>query len=209
MAVSRVERALQHPAATRVVVALGVLVALPTAFMGFFADDYALMAELKHAWTEALPWWDMHRFTAATDEGNRALTSAGLLPWWAAPSLRVHLLRPLSSALFALDFKLFGQNPLGAHLHSLLWWLALLIIVRALYRRLLPGAAGTLALLVFALAPAHIQTYAWISARHMLVAAVPAAGALLAHVRARQEGWTAGRWLGPAASPRVPGTSTR
>jgi hypothetical protein len=190
---------LQPSHASWVILAVGMILALPTLAVGFFADDYAFLVELKRLLPNGPPWWDLYRFTATTDDGNRALIASGMLPWWTAPALRFHFVRPLASALLGLDYWLFGDAPLGGHLHSLLWWFALLFVLRALYRRLLPGATGALALLVFAIAPAHVYAYGWASARHTLVAALPAVLGLLAHVRARREGWAPGRWLGPLA----------
>jgi hypothetical protein len=188
---------LDRPLATRLVFVAGMLVALPSVAVGFFSDDYAILAELKHAWLDGPTWRDLYRFTASSDEGNRALIAGGFLPWWAAPALRFHFLRPLSSALLAADRALFGDVPLGWHLHSLVWWALLLLAVRALYQRLLPGGSGTVALAVFAFSPAHVQTYGWIASRHMVVAVAPAFLALLAHVRQRQDGWKPGGWLAP------------
>jgi len=60
-------------------------------------------------------------------------------------------------------------------------------------------STGALALWIFAVAPAHMQPYGWIASRHMLVAGVPAMFGVLAHVRAREEGWRPGRWVAPLA----------
>jgi hypothetical protein len=173
------------------------LVALPSISIGFFSDDYALISQLKHPWLSRPVWCDLYQFTARTDEGNRALIEAGFLPWWSAPGLRFHFLRPLSSALLALDHALFGDAPLGWHLHSLVWWAVLLGVVRALYLRLLQGYAGVIALAAFAFATAHVQPYGWIASRHMTVAITFALLAVLAHIRAREDGWAPGRWLAP------------
>jgi hypothetical protein len=125
------------------------------------------------------------------------LTGAGFYPWWTVSSLRLHLVRPLSSALLALDHRVFGDSALGYHLHSLAWFVALLAAAGALFRRVLPRETATLALVVFALADANVAPAAWIAARNSLVAAVPALLALVAFVRARQDGWAPGRWLAP------------
>ena len=190
-------RRLERPRAARLVVALGVLLALPTLAAGFFADDWFMLSALRHRWSQAPPWWDLYDFVTTTDDGVRADVASGWLPWWTAPSLRLHLVRPLSSALLALDHRVFGGASLGWHVHSLVWWVLLLLVVAALFRRVLPGATGTLALLVFVLVPGHSQDYGWLSARHMLVGALPSLAGLLAHMRAREEGWKPGRWLGP------------
>jgi len=42
-----------------------------------------------------------------------------------------------------LDHTLFGRNPVGWHVHSLLWWGAFLVGAGFLYRRLLPGATAS------------------------------------------------------------------
>jgi len=188
---------LEHPRAARLVVVLGVILGLPTLAAGFFSDDWFMLAALRRRWPQAPPWWDLYDFVTTTDDGVRADVAHGVLPWWTPPSLRLHLVRPLSSALLALDHRVFGDVPVGWHVHSLVWWALLLPVVAALFRRILPGATGTLALFVFAVVPAHAQDYGWLSARHMLVAAVPSLGALLAHIRAREEGWQPGRWLAP------------
>ena len=188
---------LEHPRAARLVVVLGVLLGLPVLAAGFFSDDWFMLAALRRRWPQAPPWWDLYDFVATTDDGVRANVARGYLPWWTPPSLRLHLVRPLSSALLALDNRVFGDAPVGWHAHSLVWWVLLLLVVAALFRRVLPGATGTLALFLFAAVPAHAQDYGWLSARHMLVAAVPSLGALLAHIRAREEGWRPGRWLAP------------
>jgi len=64
------------------------------------------------------------------------------LPWWAAPDLRIHFLRPLTGLAFAADDRLFGDDPLGYHVVSLAWYAALLLAAAALFRRLLPAAAS-------------------------------------------------------------------
>jgi hypothetical protein len=190
---------LDRPQATRIIFAVGMLATLPSIAIGFFSDDYAILAEQKHAWLDGPVWCDLYRFTASSDGGNVSLIERGYLPWWSAPALRFHFLRPLSSALLTADRALFGEVPLGWHLHSLAWWALLLLVVRALYRRLLPGASGAVALAVFALSLAHIQPYGWIASRHMVVALAPAFLGVLAHLRHRQDGWKPGRWLAPLA----------
>jgi hypothetical protein len=99
--------------------------------------------------------------------------------------------------LLALDHRVFGESALGYHLHSLVWFVALLAVAGALFRRVLPRETATLALVVFALADANVAPAAWVAARHGLVAAVPALLGLVALVRARQDGWSPGRWLAP------------
>ncbi len=188
---------LEHPRARLALVALGVALGLPSLAIGFFSDDWFMLAALRRRWPTAPPWWDLYHFVPSSDEGIRAEVSHGVLPWFTAPSLRVHLVRPLTSAVHAFDERVFGGAAIGWHLHTLAWWCVLLVGVAALYRRLLPGKTANLALLIFAMIPAQSQTYAWISSRHMLLACVPVVLALLAHIKAREDGWAPGRALAP------------
>ncbi|MEO7331029.1 MAG: hypothetical protein ABI193_20810, partial [Minicystis sp.] len=111
-------------------------------------------------------------------DGNQLRVRTGHLSWWAAPDLKIHFLRPLTSLAFAADDTLFGADPLPYHLVSLAWYLALLLAAAALFRGFLPPAAATLALAIFGLSAAHVEAYAWISARHVVLAGAFAAAAL-------------------------------
>ncbi|MEJ7730029.1 MAG: hypothetical protein WKG00_12515 [Polyangiaceae bacterium] len=67
----------------------------------------------------------------------------------------------------------------------------------AILRRAVPPTAAAIALLLFVVDDAHVQPIGWISSRHMVVAAAPALFGLWAHLRAREDGWVLGRFLGP------------
>ncbi len=184
-----------HFAGVGVLALLLTLAAIP---VGFMTDDQAFRAVLHARRSEPRAAWDLFRFSAGDASTNAALVGSGRLPWWTAPDFKLHFLRPATSALFTLDDAVFHDGPLGYHLHSIAWYLALLAALAWLYRRLFPGWTGVLALLVFALSHAHVSPYAWISARHVLVGGLPAVLALAAHVRSREDGWRPGRWLAPA-----------
>jgi hypothetical protein len=179
------------------VLGVALLVTLPSIGVGFYADDHAFRAALRGTWPGAGPAWDLYRFATGNPLQNLAAIQAGALPWWSATGLKLHLIRPLPSLLFALDGALFGAAPLGAHLHSIAWYLALVASVGALFRQILPRATAHLALLIFALSGAHFFPYAWPSCRHMLVAAVPTTLGLLALVRDPRRGpWLCALGLG-------------
>ncbi|MGO9833417.1 MAG: hypothetical protein ACLP1X_04310 [Polyangiaceae bacterium] len=188
---------LRHRLALPSVVAAGVLLAMPSVANGFRLDDHAILLSLESREPVPTAWWDLYRFVPGTPDGNRALLVDGWTPWWSAPGLRLHLLRPLSSALLALDHAVFGHQAIAYHLHALLWFAALLVVVAALFRRLLPPETATLALAIYAFSDANAQIAGWISARHYAVAGVPALLGLLAHIKARTQDWRPGRWLAP------------
>ncbi len=174
---------------------LGLLVALPTLAVGFFADDQGFIAALRSP--HAPPFWDLFRFSSGRPEAVRALVESGHLPWWTSPEFKLHLLRPLAGALFALDARFFHE-AWGYHLHSLAWYAVWLVALGYLYRRALPGSSSTIAWVVFAFSDAHLEAYGWPSARHVLIGAVPSALGLIAMLKA-SEGWRPGRWLTPLA----------
>lgn len=190
---------LSQPRAPRVIIVFALLLALPSLALGFFADDYLFIASLERRLSFNAPWWDLYRFTPDSSAELRRLITEGRFPWWTAPDLRVRLVRPLPSALLALDHQLFGHQALGWHLHSLLWYLALLAAAGAFFRTVLPTRSATLALLVFALSDATVFPFEWLSARYGLQAATFVTVGVTAHVRARRNGSRAGLWLARGA----------
>jgi len=188
---------LGHPRAPHAVVAFALLLALPSFAIGFFADDYLFIAALEQRLAFNPAWWDLYRFTPVSRDALRAQIAEGHFPWWTAPDFHVHLLRPLSSALLALDHAVFGRHALGWHLHSWLWYAALLAAAGAWFRSILPATTAALALLLFALSDANVFPFAWLSARYGLQAATCVALGTTAHVRARRDGWRPGTWLAP------------
>lgn len=195
----RIDRWLERPRAVPVIAALALLLALPSLAIGFYLDDYVMVSYLDHRFSYSAPWWDLYRLTPRGLDAMRAFIASGETPWWTAPQLNMHFVRPLPSALMTLDHAIFGHAPLGWHLHSLAWYAALLSVVAFFFRRVLPRATATLALLVFALSDANVFPFAWPSARYGLVAATFATLGVTAHVRFRRDGWEPGRWLGPIA----------
>jgi hypothetical protein len=141
--------------------------------------------------------WDLFSF-ARDARGISELMEEGVFPWWSDTSARLMFFRPLSSLTHWLDHALWPGQPALMHLHSLLWFAALLCVVAAVYRRLCrtPILAG-LALALFALDDARTYTIAWICNRNGLIALVFGFMALLAHDAARRHGFRAGYWLGP------------
>ena len=186
------------PALALAAIALVTLaLTLRSATIGFATDDHGFRAALASTSSHARPFYDLFRFQSGDPSENELFVLTGHSPWWSAPDLKIHFLRPLTSALFAADAAVFGDHPLGYHLDAIAWFLALVAAVALLYRRLLPGPSGLVALAVFALRSAHVLAWAWPSARHLVVGGLPAVLALHAHVRAREDGWRPGRVLAP------------
>jgi hypothetical protein len=181
---------LDNAIAGRALIVVAVLLAIPAVNSGFSSDDDILLTALAGNHADARPWYDLYYFA------GHALTDTvreGLLPWWSAPHLRLHLVRPLPSAFLALDRAIFGGVAVGYHLHSILWLAALLALARALFVRLLSRKVATLAVLVFALSPNFTLAARLIAARHILIAGVAVAGGLL--LLLESEALPKRRWL--------------
>jgi len=174
-----------------IAIALSLAVAALSLGIGFVTDDQGFRAVL-HA--GARPVWDLFAFQRGDAAENALAIRFGHLVWWAAPDLKIHFLRPLTSLLFAADDRVFGNAALGYHVHSFVWLAVLLGGVAALYRTILPPAAATLGVAVFGMAAAHTEAYAWLSARHVVVGGAGAAWALALYVRGGKA-----RWLGLVA----------
>lgn len=171
--------------------AAATLIALTTVFSGFTLDDYYHLATLDGSGHGASPL-DLFVFGTGAPEQTHALMEKGIFPWYTLPGLKIHFFRPLSSALFSLDYYLFGRHAAFHHLHSLIWFALLAWGVALLYRRTLPAPVAGLAILLYLLDDGHLGPVQWLSNRNALVSAAPALLGLAAHLRWREEGWRPG-----------------
>lgn len=193
----RAEAWLASPKALRAALALAVLLAVPSLSIGFYSDDWLQLGFLRGLTAIHNEPWNLYHFLPeGPDMVSRSIREGGM-PWWTTPDLHYAFFRPLSSLLFALDESLFGDAPLGYHVHTCLWGIALVAAAAAVLRRSLPPATAGLALLLFTADDVRSQATQWIAARHALVSAVPAFFALAAYVAQRQGSFRAGRWLAP------------
>ena len=123
---------------------------------GFVWDDYALVRD--NAYTGDLSNWRVF-FTTDLWETTRLPTP---------PS---GYYRPLFLLSLGVDRALFGLEPGGHHLHSILWHLGCVALLFVLVRRLLNKNAALLAALLFALHPVQHETVALLAARNDSMAA--------------------------------------
>ncbi len=178
---------------------LAVLLALPSLASGFFADDYYQMSRLEGWSAFEGSRLDLYNFVPRDPAGLARLRHEGVMPWFTAPDLHLAFLRPLTSALMWLDHTLWGRAPLPYHLHTLLWYAALLAAAALLLRRVLPPGLALLALLLFCLDDAHAMVASWVAARHASVACALGLLGLSAHIRWREQRWRPGAVLAPLA----------
>ena len=189
-------------------VAFALLVALPTTMQPFLFDDHAHLLVCEAATGGGRPRDARHRHLLSrrdafgmvslfewldgTPETHRAAITTGAAPWWTLEGLRISFWRPLSSHLLLLDFALFGEDPVPYHLHSVLWYLAMILAWWLVLRRSLPRSAAVLALLLFTLDGAHQMPVGFIANRHALVSGTLGLFGLAAYLRWCEEGWRLG-----------------
>ena len=129
---------LQDSRAYGLVVACSFLLLLPAVFTGLAADDYFLRTiTLQHHFVPNLPDSQLDAFVFVQNDnmGMRQWIEKGILPWWTNPHLRVAFWRPLSALTHWLDFKLYPDTPWLMHIHNILWYGLLCMLVLFFYRR--------------------------------------------------------------------------
>ena len=114
---------------------------------------------------------------------NPHIRSVGLSFFkWAFTSFDVSNWQPLTWISHALDYAVWGLDPMGHHLtsiimHALNAFLVVMLVMRLVYmvrgkeRDNLPLAAGVITGLLFGLHPLHVESVAWVSERKDLLCA--------------------------------------
>lgn len=183
------------------VAAVGVALTLPSLGAGLYLDDYVLWAAasgapaLRDLFPRPL---DMFAFIDGDPERTRQMMDRGILPWWTFANARLAFWRPATSLTHWLDFTLWPDRPALMHLHNVVWFAALLMVLVLTYRRLIgrTWVAGVAALF-YAANGANALGVAWISSRSVVLATLFGALCLWAHDRWRRSGWRPGRYWSP------------
>jgi hypothetical protein len=180
---------------------LALLLVSPSLGVGPVGDDFMHQARVDprvHAPGFAYAPFDLFTFVSGDPSQRGVLMEEGVFGWWMAPAFRMSFWRPLSSLTHVVDHELWPGSSLLAHAQSMLWFLALLAVLAALYRRFHVPWVAHLALLLYAVDDARGWVLGWTANRNALVAATFGFAALLVHDRTRREGLRAGTWLAPA-----------
>ena len=201
-------RLLAHPRFPWVAAAVAMLLCMPALWIGLQTDDHFYRATLSrdfatwrdspararlidyiHADKSRWRAFDLFAFIKGDQEFNRRAIAGGFMPWWAPPDLKISFFRPLTALTHWLDYRLWPHAYWLMHLHSLLWFGAVVVVVALLYRRLLgAGWVAGLAALLFAIDDAHGFPAVWLANRNALLAAFFGVIALLSHGRWRSTG---------------------
>jgi hypothetical protein len=186
---------LTGPRAWRGVIFVAFLLAIPSIFVPLVADEH-LQATLWR--TDSSRFLnDCFVFASGNRAANQQQMEHGLGAWWMPPDFKVAFWRPLSAATHALDLSLWPGNATLMHLHTLVWFLALIGALFSLYRRLLTPRVTILALALYAWDDARGGVLSWVANRSALVAGLFGIFVLIAHDKWRRDGWRPGAWLAP------------
>jgi len=164
--------------------AAGVLTFFPALRSPYLLDDYLHQSMVDGNFPCKRGPFDLYDFV--NDADRTIMIERGILPWWADPELKVRFFRPLSSLLLWIDHAVAGTYPFLLHLHSLAWWVAAVLAVRALFRHSFSPRVALLAMVIYALAPCHTLPLAWLANREVLVCITFGTLALTAYVRFRE-----------------------
>ncbi len=172
-----------------VLAVLVVLLRLPALDTGLHMDDLAQRAMVAGAYPAARAPWDLFTFSSGDPDEVRTLVGAGALPWWSDPELRLSALRPLAS--LTIWFDAIALSPRAAHVHSMLWWIAMLAAAGWALTPILGKRWAWLAVTLYALDDAHVFPLAWLANRAALLSGVFGFLALGLFARRANSGWVA------------------
>jgi hypothetical protein len=162
-----------------IVLLVAILLYVPFLFSGFFQDDYGFRIQFSSEVPEEASRamrnrpWNLYGLSWDLSTRFRMGQERGFLPWWASDQIKTNFFRPLSSLTLALDYSLWPDTPQLLHLHSLLWFLLLIVLAYQLYRSISGSAfVAGISVLLFAVDDVFAGPVGWISNRHAVVAMV-------------------------------------
>lgn len=193
-----------------------LVLTLPSLWGGLQFDDYLLQTRLLAARNKSVDDLttinQLYVFMDGDSAHTQAQMDSGRMPWFALPSGKVAFWRPLSALTHWLDFQLWPQSLALMHLHSLVWFLALVFSVSMFYRQYMvlqvsnneqsaqwtSVSIGALAAYLYCLDDARGFAVGWLSNRNGLIAAVFGILTLITHHRWRTQQGHYGLLIAPA-----------
>lgn len=160
--INRLTRLAAHPASAITSLVIMTLCLRSLTLMGYFlADDFLHIDRAKHILQS-----DLAGLVTAFELQSSDLS----LAWYTNPEMSIRYFRPVSTALFVLDYALWGFKALGFHSTNLLVHLFNVLLVYSLARMVLADKLKAwLAGLVFLIHPATCEAVSWVSARTELL----------------------------------------
>lgn len=197
---------LSHKRAVFYIICISMLFLSPALWMGFHSDDLIhralLIKELSYEQIVNNGLLNSVNEMFSFTRGDSLLVAygknSGVLPWWTSDHFDINLLRPLTELTHRLDYFLWPDSPVAMHVHSLLWMVAIILVLSSLYRRKIQtGWIAGLATLLFAISSINAIPVAWLANRNSMVALFFGVSTLLVHDRWRSDRWAPGAFLGP------------
>ncbi|MFT3770819.1 MAG: hypothetical protein QM820_35805 [Minicystis sp.] len=192
-----IERLGSGPAGLRRLAVLVVVLLGSVVFQGLQVDDLWHRAFFLHDTTWAhgkRPFWAIFTFFDGDPAVMARFRDLGMVPWWVDDHVRIAFMRPLSSFTHLVDYTLWPSLPGAMHLHSLAWYVALVVVAALLFRRILPPSVSALAGLLYAVDHTHGGVVGWVANRNAIISATFGFAALLFHDRASR-GEARARWM--------------
>jgi hypothetical protein len=172
-------------------VAIALLLTFRSVNNGLEADDYyhrAVLAGSPRFHDQLRGPQAMFRFLIGEPEHNRRWMDVGFLPWWTDPDIKAEFFQLIPTQTHIFDYWLWSNQPALMHVHSLVWFAVLILLVARFYRQILgPTWLAGVAALLFAIDDAHSAPIGWICNRNDLIAATFGVGCLIAHDLWRRE----------------------
>lgn len=183
--------------ALRNILILTFVLCLPGLFMDIHSDDYWHYAFINNALPikeiNDISLFKLFSFIDGDPERLVQLIDLGFTPWWTYEGYKIMFWRPLSELTHWLDYTLWPSHGGVMHFQSILWYLALLVMLYKLFDRIQVGkVAMGMAVLFYALDASHAVNITWIAGRNALLATFFGVSVLYFHIRARQDKWTIG-----------------
>ncbi len=196
------KKLLKSPILWGILVALVVTIPLVTAYQ-FVGTDYTHVGVLSGLIDyPGMGPLTLYRLMDGSPQQKSALISEGFCPWFSTLDSRMNMCRHLSSVFIVLNYQISGMNPLGYVLHSVLWYLVLIVLVGFLVRRIVPDSGSRavhpvsfITVIIFTLAVRNAESLIYGSARWLMIAMAFGLAGLLAHIKWREQGWKPGRFL--------------
>jgi hypothetical protein len=149
---------------------------------GFVFDDYAQQEMLKLI-TSNQREMNLFSFIRAPEEATY-YTQMTAVPWWTNTNWRIRYLRPVATLSHLFDYTLWGSNPVPYHVHNVILYALLVVLLYVFYRALckhdLTAFCGAL---VFALQPCHYMTVRWPASRNDIICATFLVVSFICYVR--------------------------
>ena len=149
---------------------LCLLVGLSSINRGLQSDDYihkALLNTHQQAEQQGLDNLKvLHQLFVFFDPQQPASS----LPWWSNPEMKIKFWRPLSALSHYLDYQLWPNNIKAMHMHSMLWYLLLVLFSYVFFKQILGTLSAQWAAIIFCLDFSHFANLSWLANRNSLIA---------------------------------------